>query len=220
MKQSAPMKRTPMKRAAPMARTAKPATGKPKAKKCANRACRADYLPDPKRLYKNWCSDDCALVIALDKLAKQKAAKEKAERAETKRRKAEGMTHKEHLKLTEKLVNRCVVLRDWNDGCISCHMPSHYDGIWTASHFKSVGSNSALRFNLRNIHKGCEQCNLFKSGNIAEYEKRLLLKRGPEVVDWLKNHTRSREYTKEWLMRAQAIARRYIKRREKRLGIK
>lgn len=198
---------------------AKPAKG-PKAKKCANRACRAEYLPDARQPWKNWCTDDCGAVIGLANLAKKKAAKEKAERAEVKRRKAEGMTHKEHLKLTEKLVNRCVVLRDWDHGCISCHMPSHYDGIWTASHFKSVGSNSALRFNLRNIHKGCEQCNLFKSGNIAEYERRLLLKRGPEIVEWLKCHTRSREYTKEWLIRAQGIARRYIKRREKRLGIK
>ena len=99
-------------------------------------------------------------------------------------------------------------------------MPSHYDGIWTASHFKSVGSNSALRFNAWNIHKGCEQCNLFKSGNIAEYEKRLVLKVGSERVDWLKCHNRSREYSKEYLMRLQAIARRWIKRREKRLGIK
>jgi hypothetical protein len=212
------MKRTSMQRTALLRAEPKPATGKPKARKC--KACRAPYQPDPKRPFINWCSVACGAILAEQKLAKQKAAKAKAERAADRKRKEEGMPLKDRLKATEKLVNRCVVLRDWFDGCISCHMPSHYDGIWTASHFKSVGSNSALRFNLWNIHKGCEQCNLFKSGNITEYERRLLLKIGPERVDWLKNHERSRVYTAEYLIRLSAVARKWIKRREKRLGIR
>lgn len=218
------MKRTPMTRTtplrakAPMARTAKPAEPKRKTRKCTIKGCTNRF--EPKSMAHKVCGEACATILGERERAKRLAAAEKAERAEIARRKKEGMTIKEHLKATEKLVNRCVVLRDWHHGCISCHMPSHYDGIWTASHFKSVGSNSALRFNGWNIHKGCEQCNLFKSGNIAEYEKRLLLKVGPERVEWLKNHKREREYTKEWLMRLQAIARRWIKRREKRLRIK
>lgn len=211
------MSRTSALQAKP--KEAKPEKG-PKPKKCANRACRAPYMPDPKHPFITWCSGDCAVLIGMERVAKMKAARAKAERMEIARRKREGMSIKDHLKATEKLVNRCAVLRDWWDGCISCHMPSHYDGRWNASHFKSVGSNSALRFNLVNIHKACEQCNMHKAGNIAEYEKRLLLKIGPERVEWLKNHARSREYTKEYLMRLQAIARRWIKRREKRLGIK
>jgi hypothetical protein len=189
---------------------AKPKKIKPK--KCKNAACRGPYMPDPAKPFIEWCSPDCGAVIALARLEKRKEAQAKATRAEEKRKKEAGRTVKEWLKLAEKLVNQYVRLRDANDGCISCHMPSHYDGIWTASHFKSVGSNSALRFNTWNIHKGCEQCNLFKSGNIAEYERRLVLKIGAERVEWLKSHERVRKYDAEYLQRLCAIARKKIRR--------
>lgn len=183
-----------------------------KPRKCANRACRAEYMPDPVQPFKNWCSLDCGTVLALARLAKKKEAEAKAQRAEEKRQKEQNQSVKKLLKRAEKLVNEYVRLRDKDDGCISCHMPSHYDGIWTASHFKSVGSNSALRFNTWNIHKGCEQCNLFKSGNIAEYEKRLVLKIGAERVEWLKNHERVRKYDAEYLQRMCKIMRKKIRR--------
>src|SRR5438067_10207090 len=222
-------KRSPMKQGKPLERKTplrassaqpKPPKG-PKPKKCANRACRALYLPDLKQPWKNWCSDDCALVIALDKLAKQKATKAKAERAEDKRRKDEGMSHKERLEAVQKLANRIAVLRDWNDGCISCDKGASWQGgAWHGSHYKSVGSNSALRFNLYNISKSCSQCNWHKAGAIADYAPRLALKWGQDRLEWLNNHPRSREYSTEYLQRYAAIARRWIKRREKRLGIK
>lgn len=222
------LKRSPMKQGKPLERktplrasSAKPKPAKgPKPKKCTNRACRAPYVPDLKQPWKNWCSDDCALVIALDKLAKQKAAKAKAERAEDKRRKEQGMSHKERLEAVQKLANRIAVLRDWEDGCISCEKGPHWHGTWHGSHYKSVGSNSALRFNLFNISKACSDCNWHRAGNIAAYEVRLTKKWRPERIEWLKNHPRSREYSIEYLQRYAAIARRWIKRREKRLGIK
>lgn len=192
----------------------KPAKG-PKPSKCAVKSCRAEFVRP--QAFVKWCSPECGATLAMEKLAKQKAAKAKAERAEAKRRKEEGMPIRERMKATEKLVNRYVVLRDREYGCISCYMPSHYDGAWHASHFKSVGSNSALRFNLWNINKSCAQCNLFKSGNIAEYEVRLKLKIGAERVEWLKNHARSREYTAEYLKRLSAIMRKKIARLERRL---
>lgn len=198
----------------------KPALG-PKMKKCANRACRAPYQVDPKQPWKNWCSEDCAVAIALDKLAKQKAAKAKAERAAHKKRKELGMPHKERLEAVQKLANRIAVLRDWHDGCISCDKgPNWQGGAWHGSHYKSVGSNSALRFNLFNISKACSQCNWHKAGAISDYGPRIALKWGAERLEWLNNHPRSRQYTTEYLMRYASIARRWISRREKRLGIK
>lgn len=225
MNRSSELKRkTPMKRAAfarcdridsrDVARVelapAKPKKIKPR--KCKNTACRGPYMPDPAKPFIEWCSPDCGAVIALARLAKKKEAIAKAQRAEDKRKKEKDRPVKKWLALAEKLVNQYVRLRDAADGCISCHMPSHYDGIWTASHFKSVGSNSALRFNTWNIHKGCEQCNLFKSGNIAEYEKRLVLKIGAERVEWLKNHERVRKYDSEYLQRLCALMRKKIRR--------
>lgn len=220
------MKRTEIQRKAPMSRgrgfkLAEPKPGKgprvPKMRKCKC-GCGEKYVFDPLKSFICWASEECAVKIAKARLDAQKAKKAKAVRAETKRLREEQKGVKYHLKKTETLVNRYVRLRDKYDGCISCHMPSHYDGIWTASHFKSVGSNSALRYNLWNIHKGCEQCNLFKSGNIAEYERRLVLKIGPERVEWLKNHERVRKFDVEYLMRLQAIIRKKIKRLEKKYG--
>jgi hypothetical protein len=215
-----PMKRTAFARAVriesrdvtrlELAPAAKPKKIKPK--KCKNAACRGPYMPDPSQPFKDWCSPDCGAVLALERLAKQKEAKAKAARAEDKRKKELAQPVKVWLKRAEKLVNEYVRLRDKDDGCISCHMPSHYDGMWTASHFKSVGSNSALRFNTWNIHKGCEQCNLFKSGNIAEYERRLVLKIGAERVEWLKCHERVRKYDAEYLQRLCALMRKKIRR--------
>lgn len=216
MKRTGELKRTPMRRTEFKAATPKPKAG-PRAKKCANRACRAPYMPDPRTPFKNWCSDDCAHTIAMDKLAKQKLAKAKAERAEDKRRKQDGMKMSDRLELVQKLVNRAAVLRDNADGCISCDKgPWWNGGVWHGSHFKSVGSNSALRFNLLNIHKACSQCNWHMGGNIANYEPRLALKIGPERLEWLKNHPRGREYSVEYLTRLARVMRRLIKRYERR----
>lgn len=181
------MKRSEIQRKTPMARGAgfkpqapKPAAG-PRPKKCANRACRADYLPDPKRLYKNWCSDDCALVIALDKLEQQKAKKARAEKRETKLKLLALEPLEYYLKKAERACNAYIRARDAGQGCISCGR--HDADVWNAGHFISVGANRTLRFDEDNIHLQCARpCNKDKGGNIHEYRKGLLRKIGPERV--------------------------------------
>lgn len=198
----------------------KPCRG-PRTKKCKNRACRSEYVPDPCQPWKNWCSDDCAVVIAMERIAKQKAAKAKSERAADRKRKQEHLTLAQRCEPVRKLAQRYAVLRDYDYGCISCDKGPHWSGgKWHGSHFKSVGSNSALQFNLWNIHKACDQCNYFMSGNIGPYETRLRQKLGDERVDWLKSHPRSREYTQDYLDRLASILRKKIRRIEKRLGLK
>lgn len=188
--------------------------GRPK--KC--KACRAPYIPDEKRPFVTWCSDDCGAALALKKLAKHKEAQAKAARAADRRRKAEGMPMQQRLEVVRKLAQRYAVLRDHKYGCISCDKGPQWHGVWHGSHFKSVGSNSALQFNLWNINKACDQCNFFMAGNIANYETRLRQKHGDERVDWLKNHPRSRTYTVDYLLRLAAILRKKIRRQEKRLA--
>lgn len=212
LQRKTPMVRTFFKPSAP-----KPAKG-PKPKKCANKECRQPYMPDPKQPFKVWCSDDCATAIALERLAKQKAAKAKAERAADKQAKKAHKTAAQLAEPVRKLAQKYAVLRDRDYGCISCDKGPHWHGVWHGSHFKSVGSNSALQFNLLNIHKACDQCNFFLAGNIANYETRLRQKIGDEKVDWLKNHPRSREYSIDYLDRLAAILRKKIRRLEKRHG--
>jgi hypothetical protein len=168
----------------------------------------------------SWCSPDCGAEIALRKLEEKAAQARKESRMQDRKRKEEMMPIKQHLKLTEKVMNRYVRLRDYYEGCCSCDKPSHWDGQWHASHFKSVGSNSLLRFHLWNIHKGCSECNRHKSGNVGEYTERLMLKYGPERVQWLEDRKNgSKEYTAEYLIRMRKIFTKKCKRLEKRLGL-
>lgn len=225
------MQKTPMKRSAPMSRGTgfarkapaaglKPPKG-PKPKKCQNRACRCAYIPDPRTPFKTWCSDDCAVVIGLEKVAKQKLAKAKAERAEDARKKKEGMKPQERANLAQKAVNRYVLLRDYEQGCISCEKSVYWQGgAWHASHFKSRGASSGLRFHLWNIHKACDQCNYHKGGNIHDYEPRLVLKIGADKVEALKNFPRSREFSNEYLDRITSVFNKKANRMARRLGIK
>lgn len=195
------MKRSPMKpgsgfksasfaRAAVREATAVAKIRKPPTRKCE--ICREVF--EKRSMTHKVCGGDCAAALvqrnhALDALRATKAAKESQK------------DRQDWLKSTERVINRYVLLRDRLEGCCSCPKGSHWDGTWNASHYKSVGSNSSLRYNLWNINKGCSECNLHKSGNAIEYARRLEAKHGPERVEWLKNHDRSRDYTVEYLQR-------------------
>ena len=119
-------------------------------------------------------------------------------------------------KEAERWINRIARIRDKDKPCISCDRPHSWNGQWHASHYKSVGSNSALRFNLSNIHKACSICNNHLSGNIAEYARRLPDRIGMERFRFIENHPRERKYSREYLIRLKAVAMRWCKRLERR----
>lgn len=209
------MKRSEFKRATPAPHEAKPKPG-PKPKKC--KVCRGSFLP--RSPLASTCGIPCAIEHGKRVTAQQKAKQQRQERAQDRQQKRALMSPAKLAEPVRKLAQRYAVLRDHDYGCISCDKGPHWHGVWHGSHFKSVGSNSALQFNLWNINKACDQCNYFLSGNIGPYETRLRQKLGDEKVDWLKNHPRSREYTTDYLDRLAAILRKKIRRLEKQLGIR
>lgn len=166
------------------------------------------------------CGIPCAIELAAKITAAQKAKAARQERAQDRQQKRALMSPAKLAEPVRKLAQRYAVLRDHEYGCISCDKGPHWHGVWHGSHFKSVGSSSALQFNLWNINKACDQCNFFLAGNIGTYETRLRQKYGDERVDWLKNHPRSREYPSEYIDRLAAVLRKKIRRQERRLGIK
>lgn len=115
-------------------------------------------------------------------------------------------------------VNKYVRLRDSHLGCVSCDKPASWDGQWHASHFRSVGAATAVRFNLWNIHKSCSVCNNWKSGNLSEYEPRLREKIGAEKVDWLRTQNQLSAHSVEYLKRLKIIFTKRAKRREMALS--
>jgi hypothetical protein len=114
------------------------------------------------------------------------------------------------------IVNKIVRLRDRHLPCCSCDRPATWDGQWHASHFRSVGAASTVRFHLWNIHKGCSICNNHLSGNIAGYRPRLIEKIGQDRVDWLEAQNALAKHDVEYLKRFKAVMGKKLRRMEKR----
>ncbi|WP_434517319.1 recombination protein NinG [Pseudomonas aeruginosa] len=156
------------------------ATGQPKPRKCQNTECGAKFIPQ--RLGQRVCSPACALAIK-DKHAKpaRKAIADR-ERREIKARKEKLKSRAEHLKECQAIFNQYIRLRDADKPCVSCGRPATWDGQWHASHYRSVGSTPALRFNPLNVHRACSICNSHLSGNIMGYRPELVRRIGEEAV--------------------------------------
>lgn len=155
-----------------------------KQKKC--RYCKTLFTPTmPMQIV---CGIECAKAIA-------KSKREKVEKANDRQRKEELQPIQYWLKRAEKAVNAFVRERDREQPCISCGTNDAAE--WHAGHWKSVGANSALRFDPANIHRQCDQCNVFKGGNANEYEIRLPARIGQAEVDRLKHAPRVRKWTRE-----------------------
>jgi hypothetical protein len=137
--------------------------------------------------------------------AKVPKIERKAEKAKDRATRERLKTRSQWAKEAEREVNRYVRFRDHNLGCISCSKPASWQGQWHASHFRSVGAASALRFNLWNIHKSCSECNKWKSGNLSEYEPRLRELIGDQRVDWLRTQNQLVTYSIDYLKRLKSV---------------
>ena len=151
---------------------------------------------------------------------KQNKAKQKAARVQHKADKERIKPRAKWLAELQALVNKYVRLRDRAHGCISCDKPASWSGQWHASHLHSRAHSANLRFNLWNIHKGCSVCNSHLSGNIGQYTPRLIEKIGQEKVCWMEaNKSQPKSYEIEYIKRAIKIARKAIKREERKIMV-
>lgn len=183
-------------------------------KQKACKVCRAKFTPA--RPLQTTCSIPCAIEWGSRQLAK-KQAKEAAEEKKQDKAKREALKPRSHwIALAQKAVNRYVRARDFHEGCISCHLPASWDGQWHASHFRSTGAASSIRFHLWNIHKACSVCNNHKSGNLAAYTPRLVALIGQDRVDWLMAQNQRANYSTEYLQRLASVFNKKAARQEKR----
>ena len=189
----------------------------PAAKPKTCKSCRTKFVPV--RPLQVVCGFACAMAHA-DK-AKARATATESLKAARAHREALAATKPRNkwLKEAQAAVNAYVRARDASLGCVSCDKPASWDGQWHASHFRSVGAASSVRFNLWNIHKSCSVCNNFKSGNLGEYAPRLRAKIGDEKVEWIYAQNTPVTYSIEYLQRLKKVftkkAKRLISRHEK-----
>lgn len=180
---------------------------KRKAKKCANPTCGSEFVPA--RLGQKVCSPKCGLAIApVNDAVVRKALADigrKALSAAKERVKQKG----QYMREAQVAINAWVRLRDAALPCVSCGR--HHDGQYHAGHYRTVGSNPALRFEPLNIHKQCAPCNNHKSGDIVNYRIELVKRIGAELVEWLEGPHEPKRYTIEDLKAIKAEYRAKIK---------
>ena len=150
-----------------------------KPKKC--RVCKRTFMPH--RSMAVVCSVPCSLDYAR-KAAEQKAARAKRDERKSLREALEkAKTRGTHLRELQAAFNAWVRARDAGHPCISCGR--HHRGQLHAGHYRSVGSEPALRFEPDNCHLQCAPCNTHLSGNLIPYRANLIKKIGLARVEWL-----------------------------------
>ena len=184
------MKRTPLQRKTPLT------SGGPRRKRCPS--CRVMFTPA--RSSQAVCGDiECAIAHGKSEKGQASAKKALADvgRHEIKLRKEALKTRADHLKDTQIAFNAWVRARDAELPCISCGR--HHQGKYDAGHYRTVGSNPALRFEPLNCHRQCSPCNTQLSGNIVNYRIELVKRIGAEAVEWLEGPHEAKKYTVEEL---------------------
>lgn len=165
-----------------------------KQKKC--RICRELFSP--------WnstqvaCSPKCAIQIVSDK-------KEKLARKENAIQKLKLKTKAQWAAEAQAAFNSFIRERDKGKPCISCDKPDNGNHQRHASHYRSVGACSSLRFNTGNVHASCSTCNGILSGNLIEYRIRLVKKLSVEHVEWLESQNGIVRYDIDYLKRVKQI---------------
>ncbi|HHE3622244.1 TPA: recombination protein NinG [Pasteurella multocida] len=173
-----------------------------------------------------WCSPECGVKLARQRLEKEKEKAAKKRKKEEKKRIEET---KERMKTTTTLlsetqsaVNKYIRLRDRNKCCISCGRPlvaEQLGGGFDAGHYRSRGSAPHLRFYTLNIHGQCKKCNRYHGGNYHQFRIGLIERLGIEKVEQIEADQRPRHYSKDDLRRIKKIFNKKSRMLEKRKGL-
>lgn len=167
----------------------------PRAKKCRVPECGASFVPQ--KLGQAVCSPACAIIDAPRNQAKARKALAQVERREIKIRKEVLKSRSDHMRDTQQAFNEWVRNRDAALPCVSCSR--HHEGKYDAGHYRTVGSNPALRFEPLNCHRQCSPCNTQLSGNIVNYRIELVRRIGITNVEWLEGPHEHQKYAVEEL---------------------
>ncbi|MDY0650411.1 recombination protein NinG, partial [Pasteurella multocida] len=159
-----------------------------------------------------WCSPECGVKLARQRLEKEKekAAKkrEKEEKKRIEETKERMKTTTTLLSETQSAVNKYIRLRDRNKSCISCGkslVAEQLGGGFDAGHYRSRGSAPHLRFYTLNIHGQCKKCNHHLGGNYHQFRIGLIERLGIEKVEQIEADQRPRHYSKDDLRRIKKI---------------
>ncbi|SAE98122.1 recombination protein NinG [Enterobacter asburiae] len=204
---------------------------KPSRRKC--KVCGEYFVPKFHDIRIRWCCPEHGTILAMEEREKEKVKatakrikeQKEAEKAGRKRRKAkrESLKSKSQWdKEAQSAFNRYIRIRDEGKECVSCGNPligkSNYltGSAIDASHYRSRGAASHLKFNVFNVHSACTRCNRQLSGNAVEYRIRLIDRIGLERVERLESNNEPRRFDIPYLKRIKSIFTRKARSLEKR----
>lgn len=199
------------------------ANGKtPKPKTCP--ICSTEYIPRSS-LQKVCHNYKCAIAFNKQRdaeiAAREQRKREREKSADLKQRREALKTRAEWEREAQAAFNRYIRIRDMYQECIShpgkLISNSNYitGSAVDASHYRSRGAASHLRFNVFNVHAACTRCNRQLSGNAVEYRIRLIERIGLERVERLESDAGPRKFDIDYLKRVKSIFSRRARHYEK-----
>ncbi|AOI76073.1 recombination protein NinG [Burkholderia sp. NRF60-BP8] len=180
-----------------------------KAKKC--RQCGVVFTP--MRSMQKVCSPGCAMALAEKEKARKAARAQREERKSLREALEKAKTRGTHLRELQAAFNAWIRARDAGQPCISCGR--YHQGQNHAGHYRSVGSEPALRFEPDNVHLQCQPCNTHLSGNLIPYRINLIRKIGLERVEWLEGKHEPQKLTIAEIQERKAFYRAEVRRMKK-----
>lgn len=194
----------------------------PKPKTCP--ICSTEYTPRSS-LQKVCHNYKCAIAFNKQRdaeiAAREQRKREREQSADLKQRREALKTRAEWEREAQAAFNRYIRMRDMNQECIShpgkLISNSNYitGSAVDASHYRSRGAASHLRFNVFNVHAACTRCNRQLSGNAVEYRIRLIERIGLERVERLESDNEPRKFDIDYLRRVKSIFTRRARHYEK-----
>lgn len=190
------------------------------ARRCKHKPCTTE-LPPARQCTdiiqkKGFCGLDCLAEHGREKAQKRREAKN---REYVRKGREKLKTRSDYAREAQQAVNAYVRLRDMGKPCVSCDKPDDGTHQRHASHYRSVGACSSLRFNLKNIYASCQQCNTAKSGNIIEYRLRLRERYGSDLVEWLESQNGEARYSVDYLKRLKRVFNKRVRMLKKRYNV-
>lgn len=212
-----------------MAKGTTPKPPKPrKPKECP--ICSTEYLPWSTT--QKTCTDwQCGLAFSRQqeaiKVEREIRKQERSQRDDLRQRRERLKGIAERQKEAQAAFNRYIRWRDYYKPCVSCGGTLQHSGNYTtgsavdASHYRSRGAASHLKFNVFNVHSACTRCNRQLSGNAVEYRIRLIERIGITLVERIESDNTPRKFDIDYLKRVKAIftrrARHYEKLRKRQM---
>lgn len=128
---------------------------------------------------------ECRKTYAIEyhQKQKEKQSKQKVKDKEGIAKTKQEDTLKDRLKDLGLAINHISRLIDKDCQCMMCGAPKVV--MECGCHFHSKGADEALRFNLFNLHRGCNSCNGFKGGEMLKYYLKLGEVYGEERRDYI-----------------------------------